>query len=112
MPYSLSSTPVSNHQPDHFLVSPDRFRSAIRQHPPLKEGHNPIGVAEHDIHVMLDLQDRSDADAFGGGDENLHDGMLILGADAAGGLIEQDNLWMEGEGRGHVQEFFLTLRQL
>ena len=76
------------------------------------EGDDPVRVAEDDIHVVLDLDDRLEAHAPGGGHQDLHDGRLLGGAHAAGGLVQQDDLGPEREGGGHVEELLVALGEL
>ena len=62
----------------------------IGQDPALLESDDPVGVAEDDVHVVLDQQDRLDADATRGPDEHLHHRGLVAGRHAARRLVEQD----------------------
>src|SRR5256885_4721580 len=59
-----------------------RSRRAVGEHAALVERDDPVGVGEHDIHIMLDLNDRADADPLRGRDEGLHDRRLVRRAHA------------------------------
>src|SRR5439155_21969832 len=58
---------------DDAPVRLDRGRRAVGEHAAPVEGDDPVGVAEDDVHVVLDLNDRLDADPRRGGDERLPD---------------------------------------
>src|SRR5437773_4427803 len=62
---------------DDAPVGLDRGRRAVGEHAALVERDDPVGVGEHDIHIMLDLNDRADADPLRGRDEGLHDRRLV-----------------------------------
>src|ERR1700758_3379527 len=51
-----------HHGRHHLGVGLERGRRTVGQHAPLVEGHDAIGVAEHDVHVVLDLDDGLDAE--------------------------------------------------
>src|SRR2546426_186014 len=57
------------YRPHHVGVGADRVGRRVGQHAPLVEGDDPLGVAEHDVHVVLDLDDGADAQALRGGRE-------------------------------------------
>src|SRR5213593_1179854 len=67
---------------DDAPVGLDRGRRAVGEHAALVERDDSVGVGEHDIHIMLDLNDRLDADPLRGRDEGLHDRRLVRRADA------------------------------
>src|SRR2546421_4484166 len=97
---------------DDAPVGLDRGRRAVGEHATLVEGDDPVGVAEDDVHVVLDLNDRLDADPLRGGDERLHDRRLIRRAHAGRRLVEQDDLRPQRECRRDVEELLVTLRQV
>src|SRR5439155_872346 len=97
---------------DDAPVGLDRGRRAVGEHAPLVEGDDPVGVAEDDVHVVLDLDDRLDADPPGGRDERLHDRRLVRRAHAGRRLVEQDDLRPQREHRCHVEELLVPLRQV
>src|SRR5213593_740731 len=97
---------------DDASVCLDRGRRAVGEHATLVEGDDPVGVAEDDVHVVLDLNDRLDADPLRGGDERLHDRRLIRRAHAGRRLVEQDDLRPQRECRRDVEELLVTLRQV
>ena len=82
----------------HARVGADRGGRGVGQDLSLVEGDDPVRVAEDDIHVVLDLDDRLEAHAPGGRHQDLHDRGLLGGTHAAGGLIQQDDLGPEREG--------------
>src|SRR5947208_4837441 len=97
---------------DDAPVGLDRGRRAVGEHAPLVEGDDPVGVAEDDIHVVFDLDDRLDADPPGGRDERLHDRRFVRRAHAGRRLVEQDDLRPQRERRCHVEELLVPLRQV
>src|SRR5213593_3689918 len=97
---------------DDAPVGLDRGRRAVGEHAPLVEGDDPVGVAEDDVHVVLDLDNRLDADPPGGRDERLHDRRLVRRAHAGRRLVEQDDLRPQRERRCHVEELLVPLRQV
>src|SRR5712691_4748857 len=44
-------------------------------------------------------------------EDHVHDGRLLAGANAAGGLVEEEQLGLERVGDGHVQELALALAE-
>src|SRR2546422_959647 len=97
---------------DDAPVGLDRGRRAVGEHAPLVEGDDPVGVAEDDVHVVLDLDNRLDADPPGGRDERLHDRRLVRRAHAGRRLVEQDYLRPQRERRCHVEELLVPLGQV
>src|SRR5256712_663528 len=97
---------------DDAPVGLDRGRRAVGEHAPLVEGDDPVGVAEDDVHVVLDLDNRLDADPPGGRDERLHDRRLVRRAHAGRRLVEQDDLRPQRERRCHVEELLVPLGQV
>src|SRR5881396_1196014 len=81
---------------DDAPVCLDRGRRAVGEHATLVEGDDPVGVAEDDVHVVLDLHDRR----------------LIRRAHAGRRLVEQDDLRPQRECRRDVEELLVTLRQV
>src|SRR5213595_1170416 len=97
---------------DDAPVGLERGRRAVGEHAAFVERDDPVGVGEDDVHVVLDLDDRLDADPFRGRHEGLHDGRLVLRAHAGGRLVEQDDCRLERERGGHVEELLVSLRQV
>src|SRR6202030_1372654 len=62
-------------------------------------------------HVMFDQDDRIDAGLAACGDQDLHDGVLIRGGYARRRLIEKNDLRVEREGRGDIEQFLFALRE-
>src|SRR5574339_928572 len=54
-----SSCASPDHHVDHPRVGPDGVGGGVGEHPALVERDDPVGVAEHDVHVVLDLDDRA-----------------------------------------------------
>src|SRR5229473_1767937 len=108
---SRSSRTAADHHVYDPRVGADRGGGRVGQHPTLVEGDDPVRVAEHDVHVVLDLDDGLEADSPGRADQDLHDRVLVCGAHPAGRLVEQDDLGPEGEGGGHVEELLVALGQ-
>src|SRR5262249_33433478 len=54
---------AADHRVDDLGVGLDLARARVGQHAPLVQRDDPVGVAEHDVHVVLDLDHGLDADA-------------------------------------------------
>src|SRR2546423_1505542 len=93
----------------HRLVAADLLGAASGENHALVHDHDPIRVLEDDVHVVLDdhggdplrPDDRAD---------HVHDRRLLAGADAAGRLVEEQELRLERVGDGHVEQLPLSLR--
>src|SRR5215470_2995528 len=97
---------------DDLGVGLDLRRRGVGQHLALVERDDAVGITEHDVHVVLDLDDGTQPHALGRAHEDLHHRVLVPRAHAAGGLVEEDDLRLEREGRGHVEELLVPLREL
>src|SRR5439155_1707550 len=106
-----SSMRAPHHRRHDGVIGLQLGGAAVGEHAALVQGHDAVGIAEDDVHVVLDLDDGVDAEAGGGLDEHLHDRVLVGGADAAGRLVEQDDLRVEGERAGHVEQLLVALGQ-
>src|SRR6185436_11992364 len=58
----------------HARVGADRGGGGVGEDLPLVERDDPVRVAEHDVHVVLDLDDRLEAHAPRRGHQDVHDG--------------------------------------
>src|SRR5882672_3351155 len=108
MPCS-SSMGRPEHRVLHGLVPPDLFRAAAGEDLALMHDHDAVGVFEDDVHVVLD-DDRGDLVRSDDRADDVHDGRLLPGAHAAGGLVEEEELRLESVGDRHVEQLALTLR--
>src|SRR3984893_2279266 len=106
---SPSSRAAPDHRVDHARVGADRGGRRVGEHPALVERDDAVRVAEHDVHVVLDLDDRAQADAPGRGHQDLHHRVLVGGAHPAGRLVQQDDLGTERERGGHVEQLLVPL---
>src|SRR5262252_7666222 len=107
-----SPAPPPHHHVHHLRVRLDLRRRGVGQHLALVQRDDAVRVAEHDVHVVLDLDDGAEPHAPGGAHEDLHHRMLVRRGHPARGLVEQDDLRLEGERRGHVEKLLVALRQL
>src|SRR5712692_6247757 len=73
------------------LVVPDLIRRAVCQDRPLVHGDDPGAVLEDHVHVVLHDHGRDPARPHHRGDD-VHDRRLLARADAAGGLVEEQQL--------------------
>src|SRR6187402_3642235 len=96
----------------HVGIGADPGRGGVGQDSTLVERDDAVRVAEDDVHVVLDLDDRAQPDPLRGPDQDLHDRVLVRGAHAAGRLVEQDDLGPQRKGRRDVEELLVPLRQL
>ncbi len=67
----------------------------------LVEGHQAVGDAGDQGHVVLDDQQRG-VEAIAEGDEQRGQGLGLALGDAGGGLVEQDHGWSVGHDTGQV----------
>src|SRR2546425_172497 len=83
----------------HRLVAADLFRAAAGENHALVHDHDPVGVLEDDVHVVLDDHGgdpvRPDDRAY-----HVHNRRLLAGADAAGRPAEEQELRLERVGGG------------
>src|SRR5712664_888902 len=108
MPCS-SSMGGPEHRVLHGLVPPDLFRAAAGEDLALMHDHDAVGVFEDDVHVVLD-DDRGDLVRSDDRADDVHDGRLLPGAHAAGGLVEKEELRLQSVGDGYVEQLALALR--
>src|SRR5216684_6347416 len=92
----------------HLLVVADLLRGAVGQDRALVHGDDPRAVLEDHVHVVLDDHGGDPPRPHHRGDD-VHDGRLLAGADAARRLVEEEELGAEGVGHGHVQQLALAL---
>src|SRR5215471_16865794 len=104
--------PSPYHHVHHLRVRLDLCWPGVGQHLALVQRDDAVRVAEDDVHIVLDLNDGAEPHAFRGAHEDLHHRMLVRRGHATRGLVEQDDLRLERERRGHVEELLVTLRQL
>src|SRR5258705_3795351 len=93
---SRSSRTAADHHVYDPRVGADRGGGRVGQHPTLVEGDDPVRVAEHDVHVVLDLDDGLQAHSPGRADQGLHYRVLVPGAHPPGRLVQQDRFWPGG----------------
>src|SRR5438309_3052672 len=93
----------------HRLVPTDLVGRAARQDAALVHGHDPIRVLEDHVHVVLD-DHRGDVVRSDDRGDDIHDGRLLAGADAAGRLVEEEQTWPERERDRHVEQLAFALR--
>src|ERR1700675_1242347 len=106
---SISSMAVSPQEIGRdLLVVPDLVRGAVGQDRALVHGDDPGAILEDHVHVVLD-DDRRDPSRPHHLRDDVHDRRLLAGADAAGGLVEEEELGLERVGDSPVQELALTL---
>src|SRR6266446_3538515 len=104
-----SSMGGSEHGVLHRLVGADLLWRAAGQDRTLVHDHDALGILEDDVHVVLDHHGGDPLRADDGAD-HIHDRRLLTGADAAGGLVQQEKLRPQRIGDGHVEQLALSLR--
>src|SRR5882724_924627 len=109
---SVRSGLAADHGVEHSLVRLDRRRRGVGQDLALVERDDAVGVGEHDVHVVLHLDDRPEPDPPRSRDQRLHDRRLVRGAHTRCRLVEEDDLRSQGERGRHVEELLVPLRQL
>jgi len=85
------SPPGADECREHPLVATDLVGRAVGQDRPLVHGHDAVGVGEDHVHVVLD-DGRRDVLRAHDGRDGVHDRRLLAGADAAGRLVEEEQL--------------------
>src|SRR5574342_650495 len=90
------------------LVLPDLLGGAAREDDPLVHDHDAIRVLEDDVHVVLDDHGRDPLRAHHRADD-IHDGRLLSSADAAGGLVEEEEPRPERVCDRHVEKLALAV---
>src|SRR5215510_15255641 len=105
-------SPAPHNHVNHPRVGLDLRRRGVGQHLALVQRDDAVGVAEYDVHVVLDLDDGTEPHTLRGAHEDVHHRMLVRRAHPARGLVEQDDLRPERERRGHVEELLVALGQL
>src|SRR5579864_3447460 len=68
------------------VVTADLVRRAVGEDRPLVHDDDALGIAEHDVHVVLDDDDRDAARAHDRA-HDVHDRRLLAGGHAARGLV-------------------------
>src|SRR6266849_4623939 len=100
-----------DHDLDQVRIRKELGVRQIGQHPPLRQRDDAMRIGRDQIHVVLDQKDRLDPRELGSLDQSLHDAVLVGGGDARGRLVEQNDLRIEREGRGDVEQLLLALRE-
>src|ERR1700720_2348748 len=77
---SRSPRAPADHGVHHARIGADGGGRRVGEHPALVERDDAVRVAEHDVHVVLDLDDRLEPHAPGRAHQDLHDGRLLGGA--------------------------------
>ena len=95
----------------HLLVLPDLVGRALGQDGALGHDDDAVGVLEDHVHVVLD-DHGGDALAAHHGRDGIHDLALVAGGNAAGRLVQKQELGLQGIGKGHVKQLALALRQV
>src|SRR3989441_5547086 len=88
---SRSMCLLANHVTAHLLRRQDLGGGTVGDHPALVERDHAVGIARHDVHVVLDEQHRDALPAYRAHDE-IHDLELLVRGDAARRLVEQQQL--------------------
>src|SRR3989442_3339630 len=91
----------------HRLVATDLVGRAARQDAALVHGHDPIRVLEDHVHVVLD-DHRGDVVRSDDRGDDVHDGRLLAGADAAGRLVEEEKARPQRERDGYVEQLWFA----
>ena len=73
--------------------------------------HDAVGVAENHVHVVLDHDGRHHAAAHHRG-HSVHDLRLLVGADAAGWLVEEQQARAQRISDRNVEQLALALRKV
>src|SRR5258708_2667974 len=93
----------------HALVPGDLLRRPLDQHFALHQNGDALREAEHQIHVVLDDQDR---DVLGELVEHLQDAMRFQRRHARGGLVEEQHLGVQSERDRDFHQALFPVRQV
>ena len=85
--------------------------ASVRENSTVMNCNDPIGIAEHDIHVVLYLDDGLDSHLPRRLNEDTHDRRFVGGAHTACRLVEQNDLRTERKCAGDIQQLLVALRQ-
>src|SRR5918996_1757122 len=110
-PSTHSMSNVAEHGLAHLGIGQHLVGRAVGDHPARVEDEDAPAIALDDLHVVLH-EDGGDVALLENAHERVHDLELVLDAHATGGLVHEQELRLEGEGEGDVQELAATLRQL
>src|ERR687892_761315 len=110
-PSTRSVSDMAEHSLAHLGIGQDLVGRAVGDHLARVEDDDALGVALHHLHVVL-YEDGGDVALLEHAHERVHDLELVLDAHAAGGLVHQQELRLEGEGERDVQELSAALRKL
>src|SRR5919204_5558679 len=80
---SSTASQLSDHGRHDVRARADRLRAAVGKYFSLVHGDDAARIAKHDVHVVLDLDDRPDPGLLRRTHQHLHDGRLLGGAHAA-----------------------------
>src|SRR2546428_120425 len=106
---STSSTPASRHVLAHARVAEDVGGRAVGQDAALVEREHAPAVALDDVDVVLD-EDDGGLPLGERGHDDVHHGELLLGGDAAGRLVEEEQRGLARRGHRDVEELPHALR--
>src|SRR2546427_727533 len=104
-----SSTPAPRHVLAHARVAEDVGGRAVGQDAALVEREHAPAVALDDVDVVLD-EDDGGLPLGERGHDDVHHGELLLGGDAAGRLVEEEQRGLARRGHRDVEELPHALR--
>src|SRR5436309_10140982 len=94
----------------HVLHAEHSLRRTIANDAAVVEGHHAAGKARDDIHVVLD-ENHPHAGIPRGTHYHVHDSELLVCRDAAGRLVQQQQLRAAGERHGDIEQLADTFGQ-
>src|SRR5215468_3475739 len=100
----------AQHVGGDLLVIADFLGGAVGEDGALVHGYDARAVGEDHVHIVLD-DDGGDSLRAHYVADDVHDGRLLARAHPARGLVEEEELGLEGVGNGHVEELALPLRE-
>src|SRR5499426_767250 len=106
---SASAMPLPEVDLVHAPVGADLGRRSLAQYLALHQYRDPLREAEHDVHVVLDDEDR---DVGRQRVEHLQDPLRFERRHAGRGLVEQQHLGLEPERDGDFDQALLAVRQV
>src|SRR5260370_30224096 len=85
--------------------------ASVRENSTVMNCDDPIRIPEHDVHVVLDLDDGLDSHLPRRLNEDTHDRRFVGGAHTACPLVEQNYLPTERKCAADIQQLLVSLRQ-
>src|ERR1700687_1855887 len=105
---SLTRRGRSNERGSYRVVPTDLFRGSVREDRALVHDDDALGIAEHDVHVVLDDDDGYTSGAYDRADD-IHDRCLLSRRHTARRLVEEEQLRPQRIGDRDIEQLALAM---